>query len=92
MANITASCGFSFNWIENQAVRSFLNEFFPFANPISSYQLANRIIPREVEKFCQAAKNRCHGSDATLQTDGWTGINFRYLLAFMITTANREAS
>ncbi|KAG0693377.1 hypothetical protein DFH29DRAFT_985488 [Suillus ampliporus] len=25
--------------------------------------------------------------DATLQTDGWTGVNFRYLLAFMITTA-----
>jgi hypothetical protein len=92
MANITASCGLSLNWIENQAVRNFINEFFPLANPISSYQLANRVIPREVEKFRQAAKNRCHGSHSTLQTDGWTGINFRYLLAFMITTSNREAS
>lgn len=90
MANITASCGFSFNWVENQAVRSFMNEFFPFANSISSYQLSNRIVPREVERFRQAAKNRCRGSDVTLQTDGWTGINFHYLVAFMITTANRE--
>jgi len=74
IANITASCGFAFNWVENQAVRSFVNEFFPFANPISSYQLANRIIPREVGKFHQAAKNRCRGNDATLQADGWTGV------------------
>ncbi|KAG2068965.1 hypothetical protein BDR04DRAFT_1022879, partial [Suillus decipiens] len=88
MSNITASCGFSFNWVENQAVHSFMNEFFPFANSISSYQLSNCIIPHEVERFQQAAKNHCCGSDATLQTDGWTGINFHYLVAFMITTAN----
>lgn len=91
IANITASCGFSLNWIENQAVRSFMNEFFPFANPISSYQLSNCIIPHEVKRYWQAVKNCCRGSDATLQTDGWTGINFCYLLAFMITTASRQA-
>ncbi|KAG2064666.1 hypothetical protein BDR04DRAFT_237627 [Suillus decipiens] len=51
VANITASCGFSFNWVENQAVRSFMNEFFPFANSISSYQPSNHIIPHEVERF-----------------------------------------
>ncbi|KAG1856467.1 hypothetical protein F4604DRAFT_1931909 [Suillus subluteus] len=88
IANITASYGFSLNWIENQAVCSFMNEFFPFVNPISSYQLSNHIIPHEVERYQQAAKNHCRGSDATLQTDGWTGVNFRYLLAFMITTAS----
>ncbi|KAG2354333.1 hypothetical protein BDR07DRAFT_1251662, partial [Suillus spraguei] len=86
MANITTSCGFSLNGIENQAIHSFMNAFFPFANPISSYQLSNHIIPCEVERYRQAAKNHCHGVNATLQMDGWTGVNFCYLLAFMITT------
>ncbi|KAG2158697.1 uncharacterized protein EDB93DRAFT_562146 [Suillus bovinus] len=51
IANITTSCGFSLNWIENQAVCRFMNKFFPFANSISSYQLSNCIIPHEVEKY-----------------------------------------
>ncbi|KAG1728667.1 hypothetical protein EDB19DRAFT_1897375 [Suillus lakei] len=87
ITNITASCRFSLNWIENQAVCSFMNEFFPFANPISSYQLSNHIILHKIERYWQAVKNCCCGSDVTLQTDGWTGVNFHYLLAFMITAA-----
>ncbi|KAG1722274.1 hypothetical protein EDB19DRAFT_1898223 [Suillus lakei] len=78
ITNITASYKFSLNWIENQAVCGFMNEFFPFVNPISSYQLSNHIILHKVERYWQAVKNCCCGSDVTLQTDGWTGM---YLLS-----------
>ncbi|KAH7919875.1 hypothetical protein BV22DRAFT_1022220 [Leucogyrophana mollusca] len=38
----------------------------------------------------QASLERCKGAEVTLQTDGWTGINFHHLLAFMMTTGERE--
>ncbi|KAG1842535.1 hypothetical protein DFJ58DRAFT_665878, partial [Suillus subalutaceus] len=90
LANITASCGFPSNWVENQAVCDFLNEMLPSASHVSSYQLSHRIIPREVEKHRNAAMNRSQDQYATLQTNGWTGVNFRHLIAFMITTSKRE--
>lgn len=86
IANITASCGLPFNWVENQAVRNFLDDFLPFATPISSYQITNRIVPHEVNQYWQLAKSTSKGCQATLQTDGWTGINFHHLVAFMVTT------
>ncbi|KAH7919498.1 hypothetical protein BV22DRAFT_1090514, partial [Leucogyrophana mollusca] len=90
IARITASCGFPYSWIENPAVRAFFGDLLPGATPISSYQLTHRFVPQEVEKFRAAAKESCRGEEATLQTDGWTGINFHHLLAFMMTTARRE--
>ncbi|KAL4081265.1 hypothetical protein V8B97DRAFT_2020128 [Scleroderma yunnanense] len=87
MANITASCGFPFNWVENQAVRDFLDDFLPHASHLSSYQLTNCVIPQQINHYQQAAKNASKGCERTLQTDGWTGVNFHYLVAFMITTA-----
>ena len=90
LANITASCGLSSNWIENQAIRDFFNEILPSASHISSYQLSHWIIPREVEKHRDAAINRSRDQYVMLQTDGWTGGNFHHLIAFMITTARRE--
>ncbi|KAI6015983.1 hypothetical protein EDC04DRAFT_2870425 [Pisolithus marmoratus] len=86
IANITASCGFPFNWVENQAVRNFLDELLPHATHVSSYQLTNCIVPYEVGQYQQLAKSTSRGCQATLQTDGWTGINFHHLVAFMATT------
>jgi hypothetical protein len=31
------------------------------------------------------AKESMRGQNATIQADGWTGVNFHHLLAFMIT-------
>jgi len=92
MANITASCGFPFSWVENQAVRNFLDDLLPLAAHISSYQLTNRIVPQEVDQYRQLAKSTSKGCQATLQTDGWTGINFHHLVAFMVTTVKRKVS
>ena len=90
IANITASCGLPFSWVENPAVRNFLDDFLPFATPISSYQLTNRIVPHEVDQYRQLAKSTSKGYQATLQTDGWTGVNFHHLVAFMVTTVKRK--
>lgn len=62
----------------------------PSASHVSSYQLSHRIIPHKVEKHRNAAMNRSQDQYATLQTDGWTGVNFRHLIAFMITTSKQE--
>ncbi|KIM69848.1 hypothetical protein SCLCIDRAFT_102788 [Scleroderma citrinum Foug A] len=79
MANITASCGFPFHWVENPAVRDFLDDFFPHTSHLSSYQLTNRVIPQQVNRYQQAAKDASRGCEGTLQTDGWTGVNFHHL-------------
>ena len=91
LANITASCGFPFSWVENQVVRNFLDDLLPLAAHISSYQLTSRIVPQEVDQYRQLAKSTSKGCQATLQTDGWTGINFHHLVAFtMVTTVKRK--
>jgi len=64
----------------------------PAAVPLSSYQLTYTYIPRELNRFQAEAKKQSNGLDATLQTDGWTGINTRHLLAFMMTTSARNVS
>lgn len=92
MANITASCGFPFHWVENPAVRDFLDDFFPHTSHLSSYQLTNRVIPQQVNRYQQAAKDASRGCEGTLQTDGWTGVNFHHLVAFMVTTVRRKVS
>ncbi|KIM66584.1 hypothetical protein SCLCIDRAFT_110226, partial [Scleroderma citrinum Foug A] len=88
LANITASCGFPFSWVENQAVRNFLDDLLPLVAHISSYQLTSCIVPQEVDQYRQLAKSTSKGCQATLQTDGWTGINFHHLVAFMVTTVH----
>ncbi|KAI6038753.1 hypothetical protein EDC04DRAFT_2603676 [Pisolithus marmoratus] len=90
IANITASCGFPFNWVENQAVRDFLDDLLPYASHLSSYQLTNCIVPQQVNHYHQAAKDASKGCQGTLQTDGWTGINFHHLVAFMVTTVKQK--
>ncbi|KAF8173673.1 hypothetical protein BJ912DRAFT_1065043 [Pholiota molesta] len=90
LARITASCGFPYRWVENPEWTDFLTEFLPLARPITRRQLSNTLIPREVNEFRNEAKKACAGLFATLQCDGWSGINFHHFLAFMITTQNRE--
>ncbi|KIO14642.1 hypothetical protein M404DRAFT_5864 [Pisolithus tinctorius Marx 270] len=91
MTNITASCGFPFNWVENQAVRDFLDDLLPYASHLSSYQLTNHVIPQQASYYQQAAKDASKGCQGTLQTDNWAGINFHHLVAFMITIVRCKA-
>ena len=59
---------------------------------LSSYQLTNHVIPQQVNRYQQAAKDASRGCEGTLQTDGWTGVNFHHLVAFMVTTVRCKVS
>jgi hypothetical protein len=85
MARITASAGFSLSWIDNPAWLDFLDEFLPAARSPSRKVLTNRIIPAALELYQAEAKAAAKGREATIQADGWTGINHHHLIAFMIT-------
>jgi hypothetical protein len=92
VARLTAACGFAFQWVNNPEWIAFCNEFVPSASHIDRRSLANKYIPAEVKKFRDAAISRSKGLEATIQCDGWSGINFHHYLAFMVTTASREVS
>ncbi|KAL4062301.1 hypothetical protein V8B97DRAFT_2026853 [Scleroderma yunnanense] len=86
-ANIRTFCGLLFNLVENQAVRNFLDNFLPLAAHVTPMSLAisSPTVLCEVNQYKQAAKSASKGCQATLQTDGWTGINFHHLIAIMVT-------
>lgn len=92
LARITASCGFPFRWVENTEVKRFLSDLLPSATHYSRRQISNTLIPREVAKYRSQAQERCAGTLATIQCDGWSGVNFHHFVAFMITTSTREVS
>jgi len=92
LAQITASCGFLFSWVEDPEWLGFLQEFFPTAEPIKHQSLANHWIPLEVGKFRWEAKNHSQGLEDTIQCDGWSGMNFHHFIAFMITTLKRKVA
>lgn len=92
VAQLTASCGFPYSWVENPQWIEFCSEWIPGAIPIFRKALANRWIPEEVERYRDITKKEASGSMATIQCDGWSGINFHHFVAFMITTELRKVS
>lgn len=87
LARMTASCGFSFTWIEDIEVQDFMADFIPNAILPGCRVVSDRLVPEEVDKYRRKAQDRSRGSLATLQCDGWTGGNHHHLLAFMMTTS-----
>jgi hypothetical protein len=85
LARLTASAGFPLSWVDNTEWIDFCTEFLPAAVLPSRKTLTRRILPAALEEFRAAAKATAKGHNATLQADGWTGVNNHHLLAFMIT-------
>ncbi|PPQ82992.1 hypothetical protein CVT25_005295 [Psilocybe cyanescens] len=86
---LTASAGFPLSWVANPEWHAFCDEFTPGAPKISRKVLTRRILREVVAEFREEVKKQVKGKNATIQEDGWTGINNRHLVAFMI-TANRK--
>ena len=84
MLRLTASAGFPLSWIENPEWVKLCDNFIPGAPQISRKVLMQRILWEVVNEFREEAKRKCSGKEATMQSDGWTGINHHHLLAFMI--------
>jgi predicted component of type VI protein secretion system len=83
---LTASAGFPLSWVENPEFQALREEFIPGSPHISRKVLTKRILQEVVTEFRGAVKQRVAGKEATMQSDGWTGINNHHLVAFMITT------
>jgi len=71
--------------VDNAEWIGFIEEFLPAAKSPSRKVLTNRLIPAAVAEFRAAAKVAANGREATIQADGWTGVNHHHLIAFMIT-------
>ena len=91
LGRLTASTGSALSWIENPEFILFCQEFVhPCAIVPSRKKLTHRILPgvrREFRKKAQAAIKE--GSKATVQADGWSGINDHHLNAFMMTVGQK---
>jgi hypothetical protein len=85
IARLTASAGLPLSWVDNAEWIMFVDEFLPAARSPSRKVLTNRLIPTAVAEFRAAAKAAANGREATIQADGWTGVNHHHLIAFMIT-------
>jgi hypothetical protein len=82
---LTASAGFPLSWTENLEWRLFCDEFVAGAPTISRKVLTKRILKEVVEEFQMEVKMKVAKKEATMQSDGWTGVNNHHLVAFMIT-------
>lgn len=84
LARATASAGLPLAWVDNPDVEDLFEFLQPAANLPSRKVLTNRIIPRAVDEFRQWAKAEAKGYNATLESDGWTGVNHHHFISFMI--------
>ena len=85
LARLTASAGFALSWVENPEWELFCQEFIPMANNPSRASLTRRLIPQTLHAMQKEAREPLKGYSGTLQADGWTGVNFLHMIAFMIT-------
>lgn len=85
LAKITASAGLPLAWVDNPEWIGFCDTFIPQAHLPTRKTITNRIIPNLVKELHDKALTAVSGNYATIQADGWTGVNSRHLLAFMMT-------
>lgn len=89
LARLTAAAGLPLSWVDNPEWIDFVHQFLPGAISPSRKVLTTRLVPRAAESYRQLAKEVSKDQNATIQGDGWTGINFHHLLGFMI-SVNRK--
>lgn len=82
LMRLTASCGFPLSWTSNAEWKRFCDEFIPGAPVVTGKVLTTRILPSVSNDFRNQTKADLAGKQATLQSDGWTGINNHHLVAY----------
>lgn len=90
IAQLTASAGLAFSWVENPEWISLYQEFIPSAQLPSRETLSDRILPRALNNIWNNAKKSTRGQHVTVQCDGWTALNNSHFQAFMVTTKQQE--
>jgi len=77
IARLTASAGLPLSWVDNPEWIDFIHQFLPAAKSPSRKVLMTRLIPHLVKDYRQVAKDSSRDQNATIQSDGWTGVNVR---------------
>ncbi|KAL7281578.1 hypothetical protein ACG7TL_004895 [Trametes sanguinea] len=91
LIRLTVAANLPLSWVQCPVWLTFCDEFLPAAVAPSRKVLTERLLPAEVEHYrSKAIASTPEGEPATLQGDGWTGINSHHLLGFMM-TADRQA-
>lgn len=85
LARITSSAGLPFQWCVDVEWLDFCKDFLPWAEVPRPNTVSNTLIPRELEHYRVAARRSTRGELATGQCDGWSGLNTKHFLAFMMT-------
>ncbi|EIW81490.1 hypothetical protein CONPUDRAFT_21500, partial [Coniophora puteana RWD-64-598 SS2] len=86
---LTVSAGLPFSWADNPEWQAFCHKFIPAAKLPSQRTLSRRLLPEAVAEGRASIRAAAQGHEATLQADGWTGLNSHHLIAFMITVNNQ---
>ncbi|TFK16929.1 hypothetical protein FA15DRAFT_571127, partial [Coprinopsis marcescibilis] len=84
LGELTISANLPLSWVDNPQFLSFMDRFIPQAKAVTRRVLAGRIIPNLAKKARESVYKSLNGSSVTLQADGWTGINHRHIIAFMV--------
>ena len=92
VARLTAAAGLPLSWVDNPEWIDLVHQFLPAAKSPSRKILTTRLIPNIVEEYRTVAKESSRSQNATIQADGWTGVNFHHLLAFMIAVKKKVRS
>ncbi|CDO74545.1 hypothetical protein BN946_scf184632.g2 [Trametes cinnabarina] len=89
ITRLTSSANFALSWVQNPVWLTICDEFLPSFKPPTRRTLTSRLLRDEVKYFRSQAQQQTANAEATLQADGWTGINNHHLIAFMM-NVNRE--
>lgn len=81
---LTASANLPLSWVDNLEWIRLCEEFIPKARPISRKHLTRVVLPRVVRQIREQVRKAVKAKEATLQADGWSGVNRHHYIGFMI--------
>jgi hypothetical protein len=92
ICRLLALAGLPLSFTSNLEWIALVNEFLPGVRNVKCDALTRCVLPCTVDNLRQQAKIRAKGCDATLQSDGWSGMNAHHLVAFMIAVDMRVSA
>ena|ERR1700722_389681 len=89
VTRLTVAAGLPLSWVDNTNWQELVQEFIPGAKSPSQKVLIKWLIPSSIAKHQAEAKASVRGLEATVQVDGWTGLNHHHLITVMITVEGK---
>jgi hypothetical protein len=92
LCRVVASAGLPLSLTSNVEWLLLVDEFMPGVQNIKRNALTRRVLPSILWEHRKQAKASVRGCDATVQCDGWSGLNGHHLIAFMISSNNHVST